>query len=341
MFTDYAVRYDPKIDTDEDLTKKILYSIILRPLQFKKPRVIGVFADSGEGKSLSVLRVEELLLDLLGLKIDDYLEVMNVCNPIEYAEKMHKLLYEKEYKKCNIIALHESRTIVKAKLWQNFMTQAVADVNAMSRSLKRLCFFVVSQFVGDITKDVRLTLNQYWKVTRPIGKNARVQIFMVWKDDRDLESPRLRKRRLQGFLVMPNGRYVRHIPKYLELKMPRAELVKRFDAMDTASKSKIIKSKLERITKEIELDQQQGNSKVDALFNWYMEHKSELMIVSKRIRNKWRTNSDFRIKHDLTNEDTRYFEERINSAFPSNLKQGQKEVDEFERGDEIEAGDEV
>ena len=193
-------------------------------------------------------------MEIQGLDIMDYVDVMNVYTPLEYSTKLNKILFYKAYKKANIFCIHEARTVVKAKLWHGFLAQAISDINAMSRSIKRICTIIISQFIRDITADTRYTLNLYCKISRPLGKPARLYINVMWKDDRDLEKPKLRKRKLSGYLIYPNGKYQRFIPKYFEMKKPSKAIIELFEKADKEGKTKIIRRKQDEVLKELKND---------------------------------------------------------------------------------------
>lgn len=317
-FCDFAVKYDPQKDTKGDLTRKILQSVILGRLKYKKPAVIFVGGMSGEGKSLSCISLQLMLLQLQGVDTQGFMEFMNVMNvftPLEYPEKMQKILYDKRYKKCNIVTVHEARNLVKAKLWQGFLAQAVSDINAMSRSVKRLCVFIVSQFIRDITMDVRYTLNYYMVVRRPKRKPARVYIYVTWFDDRDMEKPKLRKRKLSGYLVLPNGRYQRYIPQYLELSMPPKDIVAEFDKQDTEAKSSIIKGKLEQMIQEMRLEIGEETKKISAMVDYYTRNPDNLSIIGKRYRGAWKLTPQAKEMHALSDDECKRFETQLNMRF--------------------------
>lgn len=311
-FCDFVVKYDPEKDTPEELTKRILYSIIIKRLKAHKPCVCFVGGDSGEGKSKSVLRLQQLLLEIYGLRLQDYLQDINVFTPLEYPKKLDGLLFNKRLKKLDIICMHEAREVVKAKNWQSFLTQSISDVNAMSRSIKRLCIFVISQFIRDITNDIRYTLNYYMIVRRPKGKKARLYINVLWKDDRDLEKPKLRKRKLSGYLVGPDGRYRRYVPQYLEMNLPPREICEEFDRLDTEAKAAIIRRKLDRLIEEMKADVGEQNEKVEKMLEYYAKNVENLHLVGRQLRGKWRLHPDARKMHDLTEPEAEKFERLIN-----------------------------
>jgi hypothetical protein len=306
---DFVIKYDPEKDTDEDIAKKILYSVVIKRMKENKPCVIFLGGDSGEGKSWGSLRLQEMLMEIQGQKLSDYVEHMNIFTPLEYPKKIDPLLFDKKLKKANIVCLHEAREVIKAKLWQSFLTQAISDINAMSRSIKRLTVIIISQFIRDITSDMRYTLNYYMTVSRPRGRKPRLKIQVMWKDDRDLESPKLRKRRLAGYLVYPSGKYKRFIPQYFELNRPSKEITDRFEKLDIESKSAIIKNKINKLLQELESEIGGESDKVKAIVDWYMKDLNNLRLIGRRVRGKFKVHESFKNIHNLSQYELNQFQD--------------------------------
>jgi hypothetical protein len=311
-FFDFVVKYDPEKDTEEDLVKKIFYSIFIKRIKSKKPVVIFISGDSGEGKSYSALRMQEILLTLQEINYKENFEHINVFTPLEYPQKLDNLLFNKELKKVNILTMHEAREIVKAKNWHSFLNQAVSDVNAMSRAVKRICFIIVSQFIRDISVDIRYTLNYYVTVRRPPGQKAKLYISKMWKDDRDLEKPKLRKRRLKGYLVYPNGKYRLYTPEFIELNRPDKEICEMFNKKDFESKAHIIRNKTEKLIKDMKLETETADKKLNAMLEWYMNNPENLDIIGKRYKKGIRLKSEVKLMHDLTDMEVKRFQKMIN-----------------------------
>lgn len=315
-YIDFNVRYDPETESQQDLMAKILYSIIINRLKHKKPVVMFISGDSGEGKSLTALRIQELLLKALGLDIKDYLEVMNVFTPLEYSQKLDQLLYNKELKKVPFLCMHEARNIVKAKEWQSFLNQAIADVNAMSRAIKPLCFIVISQFIRDINTDIRYTLNYYCDAFRPLGSRVQLSISKMWKDTRDLEKPKLRKRRLKGFVQLKGShKKIVFSPRHFEMGKPDKEIVKLFEKLDFESKGKIIRRKMDKLLKEMGEDMGEETKKTDTMAEWYMKNQESLLLIGKRSRGKWKLKPEVKIMHGLTDSELKDFQQSLNEKF--------------------------
>ncbi len=311
-FCDFVVKYDPEKDKPLDITKRILYSVVIKRLKAHKPVVMFVGGDSGEGKSITCLRLQQLLLEIQGLDIRDHMDDINVYIPIEYPEKLRRLLFDKSLKKVNIICTHEAREIVKAKLWYDFLNRSIADINAMSRSVKRLCNMVVSQFIRDISPDIRYTLTYYCVVRRPKNKPARLYINVLWKDDRDLEKPKLRRRKLSGYLVYPNGRYRRYIPQYFEMTKPPKDLVAIFEKRDYEAKAGIIKGKIDKLIQEMKADMGVKNNKIELMVDWYVKHQDNLNVIGRKIRDKWIVKPEVKKMHDLTVDEAKEFQSELN-----------------------------
>ena len=353
-YFDFCVKYDKDKDTPEDLTKRILYSLFIKRIKAKKPVVAFIGADSGEGKSYSALRLMELLLEMQDIDFREVLDDVNVFTPIEYPTKLNNILFpaeaEKYYKdklskeelekklktlkKINVICMHEAREIVKAKNWHTFLNQAISDVNAMSRSIKRLCFFVISQFIRDISSDIRYTLNYYITIHRPQGRKARLSISILWKDDSDLERPRLKKRKIRGYLVDNNGRYRLYQPKYLELTKPDKDIREAFKKRDFESKAMIIRSKIEKLISELKIELQIGSGKVNAMVDWYIKNQENLNLIGKRIRGKWRVKPEVKVMHELTDSESKNFETKLNEKMQKLNMLGEKKPEEKENAGE-------
>jgi len=312
MIIDFAVHYDPEKETSEDLTKKIIYSLIVNPLKYKKPRIVFLSGDSGEGKSWGALRLMQILCEIQGINIKDYLDIINVHTPLEYPTKLDKILFDKSCKKINMICMHEAREVIKAKMWYAFLNQAVGDINAMSRSIKRLCIIIISQFIRDISTDIRYTINYYVKSRRPMGLKPRLYWWVMWKDDRDLEKPKLRKRKIRGFLIYPDGKYRKFEPAYLEVNRPDEELIKAFEQADLESKKGIIKKKISKMLKEMKEDLDIDNPKVANMVEWYSTHVEQLQLIGKRCRKKWKIKPEVKAMHDLTDIEVIEFQTKIN-----------------------------
>lgn len=310
---DFKVHYDPDKDTGETVAKKIIASLIVGRIKHHKPAVLFISGDSGEGKSYSALKLQEWLAEIQKWVLLDYYHICNIHSPLQYMENVDKLLHDPEYKKANILCIHEARDLINSKDWESFLSRAISDVNALSRAIKRLIVIIISQFIRDITKDIRYTINYYIKISRPKGKKARMYFYVMWKDDRDPDNPKLRKRKLCGYLVYPNGKHRQYRPEYIILPKPSKELCEIFEKADREAKTSSIRQKLSKVVDHIKTDMGLEDNKVNKLIDWYAEKTDNLNSIGRIRRNKWKTSQEFRDMHDLNKDEVKRFEEGLNN----------------------------
>lgn len=316
MYSDFIVKFDPTTENDADILRKVFKSLFVNRLKIRKPVIVFIGGDSGEAKSSTAVKLMQILCELQNINIRDYMkkddDVMNCYIPIQYPQKLHKILYEKEYKKVNCIAIHESRDVIKAKMWHSFVATAIADVNAQVRQVKPLAIFIISQFIRDITTDIRYTLTYYITCYRHMsGGHAAIRIYRMWKDDRDLENPKLRKRLVRGIVKYPNGTKRVYVPKMIYFKKPDRDLQEILDHNDLEAKKKIIQGRLERLMKEMQLELDIGNPKLDAMVKYYSDNPESLRLIGKKHYNKWKLLPEVVQMHDLTKEEFKEFQKML------------------------------
>lgn len=331
-YHDFIIPYDSYKDTQQEVTKRIINSLYVRRLNGKKPTVTFISGDSGEGKSWATLKLMETILDLQGIDMRKVNNVINVHTPLQYPEKLRLLLEPKKYcknedqmkelKKTNVLCVHEARTLIKSKKWQDFTSQAVADVNAMSRSLKRIAFFIISQFIRDITTDVRYTLNYYCKCSRPIGKHTKLYFNVMWKDDRDPHNPKLRYRKLCGYFVKPSGSYKKVFIDFFEMERPSKEITDEFDEQDYQAKGKLIHAIMEKMISKLQAEFNYGHKKLEVMAKWYTENPDMLRKIGKTTsRGKWKFKPSVAEIHDLTPTEFKDFVDLMNESLSKQIKE--------------------
>jgi len=122
----------------------------------KKQTVLVLTGDPGEAKSSIAQALTEKLLKNRGIEYLPYVSDVTVYTPFEFPEKERRLLEDKDLKKIPIMIIDEARLVVKAKNWQDFLNQAIADIFALQRRVKQLVLIIVTQDLGDIDKDIVL-----------------------------------------------------------------------------------------------------------------------------------------------------------------------------------------
>lgn len=333
---DFVVKYDRWKDTSEDLVDKILYFLYVRQIKGKFPVVTFISGESGHGKSWGALTLMYKLLKLQGIDMRKVNSIVNVHTPMQYPQKLQRLLSPKKFyedqeeikliKATNVFCVHEARNLIKSKKWQDFVSQAVSDVNAMSRAIKRIAFFIVSQFIRDITTDVRYTLNYYGKCRRTVGESTKLYLSVMWKDDRDLEKPKLRKRKIWGRLISPSGKYKNYEPDYFILSKPPKEIRDQFDEEDYEAKGKIIHALMEKMIAKINTEFNMGEKKLEAMVKWYSQDIETLRKIGHMTkRGNWKFKPQVADAHDLTPSEFKEFSIMMNHKMADMTRIDQEE----------------
>ena len=319
---DFVIRYDPEKDTGATILKKIVNSTIVKPIKSNKPRVVFVSGGSGSGKSETTLFFQVILAKLFGWDIKKHIDDINIYTPAQYSEKMQKLLYDKELKKVNVATIHEARMLVNAKDWQSFTSRSVAHVNAMSRSIKRIVFFIVSQYIRDISTDIRYTLNHYWRISREDGKPVKLYWDVMYSDERDLENVKLKKRKLQGYLVLPNGKYQSFKPDYFEIPRCDKELRQIMEEADREAKRGIIEEQLQELFDQMNLKQNDKTEKLSKIAEWYIKSPDRLIQLGKlNQRKNWRIHKGAIDRHSLKKEEVPILEKMVEKMVKEQIPQ--------------------
>lgn len=316
-YIDFVVKFNPKTETKNDLKNKILYSLFIKRRKANKPTIMFIGGDSGEGKSWTVLRLNEMLYEIVGESYKNYVNVTNIYTPLQYPEKMRLLLDKKnhpEYKNAFSLNIHEARDVVRSANWRSFLNQAIADVNATSRAIKPLNIFIIAQFIRDIDPNIRYTLTYYGTVKRPIGHKPRLKFSVLWKDDHDLEKPKIRKRGLKGIILYESGVKKIYRPKYFEMSRPGKEVIEEFEKEDVESKKSIIQRKLSKLMKEMSLELGENDKKIPAMIEYYLKNPDVLNNIGKlNMKNgKWKLKKECFQMHDLNSDEAKRFEKELN-----------------------------
>jgi len=339
---DFAIKHDPATDSPTLIAKRIFRSIFLKRLQARKPVILGIFARSGEGKSFAALRLMELMCEEQGINFEENFDLMNVRDPAEYADKFEKILNSKkypEYKHINIICMHEAREIIRAKKWFELTAQAVSDVNALSREVKPLMIIIISQYLKDITKEIRLTLTHYAKVRRPnqSGAHSVMQINVVDEDDTDIETPYIYKRQVQGYLRMPNGNYVKYRPDF-EMRLPSKNIVRMFRGADRESKMRLIIDKLSKIADLYRKDSGDTDSskKILTMIDYYSANPERLKDIGKFHKGKkgYQLLPKVRELHGIDLTQAKKFEDEMTKIMKQQSEEFFSLDDDDDKGDE-------
>jgi len=330
--SDFCIRYNKyKGETETDIARKLLYTLVTKRIKSKKPTVWFIGGDSGEGKSSTALTIQNILCQSMGIDLRKVLETMNVLHPVEYPEKLDNLLYSTDptIKKLPFLCIHEARTVVRSKDWNTMLSTLISDVNAMSRAIKPLCTIIISQFIRDITTTVRYTLTYYSTITRPLNKNyGNLKIYKLYKDDRDLEKPKLRKRFLKGYILVAKHKNADPMKesdwdrtwttlKSIKIKKPPEDIYLSFEKLDREGKTTQIRDKVNKMVDQMKLEMGFEDNKIKKIAEHYTSDINTLQSISKKVRGNWRINPKTKEIHGLDKKEAKQLEAEINAIVPT------------------------
>ena len=343
---DFCIRYNPfKGEGEKEITERLLYTLVIKRIKANKPTVWFIGGDSGEGKSSTALTIQHALCNSMGISLLDNLEHMNIMHPKEYADKLKNLLYSKDptIKKLRFFCLHEARTIVNAKDWNSKLAKLISNVNAMSRAIKPLCMIIISQFIKDIQTTVRYTLTYYSTITRPLnGGYGNLRIYKLYKDDSDLEKPKIKKRLIQGYIM--KAKHINADPlvesdwervwtrlKSIKLHKPDKDVYEKFIKLDVEGKTDQMLKEMEEMSEQFKIESGEEDNKINKIANHYTSNVTTLALISKKVRGEWRIKPDVKQMHGLTTKDVQRLQDTVNNIvkdkdWSTDLLEGHGEV---------------
>ena len=272
---------------EQNLSIKILDYTFLERIRCNKPTILVITGDSGEAKSSISQALSEKLLNYHGIDYKPFVNDVTVYTPFEFPEKEQALLEQKRLKKIPLMIIDEARLVVKAKNWHNFINQAIADVLALQRRVKRIFLIVVTQDLDDIDKDIRRQITFWGEAYRPLHGQAELRISKFYKDTRKPSKIELKKRKLRGIIQDYKGRTKLDFPKKFVFKMPSREIWEIYDKQNYLSKGAVIKRKLEEMIANMKKEQGiKEKTRGETLLGYYMkpEKYQELMFHFRTTR---------------------------------------------------------
>jgi hypothetical protein len=278
----------PHSNDPKEIGVKICEQIFVKRVIHKKPTVILCTGDSGEGKSYTAIKILEIVNNYFGVNTLDHMEDQIIYTPLEYSKKMNAILHDKDKKKLKCLVMDEARELVSSHLWYSFVNQAISDVNALHRTIKPLVFVVVVQFIKDVDPATRRTIQYYMNCQRPLNmKYVNVWINRLWKDERDIDSPKIKKRTLRGYLykgdpTVKGVEYSRFFPTVMRVTLPQKEVYKRYEKINLERKSEILKRKLDSLLSLIEKEIGTESTKVKEVVNYFVAHPELQDLIERR-----------------------------------------------------------
>jgi hypothetical protein len=301
-FADFVIKINPEVETIQERTAKVMTALFIRPLKGNMPNIAFFGGKSGRGKSMAVLKIMEDVLASQGIKLLDVLDDVNIYKPTEYTKKWRALLHDDRLKNVGMIAIHESRELVGAKTWHDFLTQTISTVTAISRQIKPISLLIISQDIGDISRDMRKMVDYHIECERKPFGPAKLKWSVIYQDKKDLEKVHLRMRRLRGYVVYADGHMRPWNPYNMVLTLPSQEVQRAFAKADYLAKSVIIDHRFEKMNKQMEKTYGLGNSqgKLTAMVEYYVRNPDMLSQIARMTNKGYKLLPEARTIHELT-----------------------------------------
>jgi len=295
---------------EEQVGEEIIRHLIKNRLTLKKPEIIFIAGGSGEGKSYAAIKIADIVNRMYDIKTVDYLKDMIVYTPLEYSEKVRNILNEKRLKDLHVLIIDEARETVKATLWNSLINRAISDINAMSRAIKRLVIIIVSQSFRDVDKSLRYTITHYCDCSRPSAGASFLRIYTAYQDTYEIDSPKLKKRKLRGILKTDTTRKYISISSFRVSKLEK-EIVDAYEEQSFVAKHSILMRKMDELQKTINKDVGVENSHLDAIINYYSTNIDALNEFLIKKRGKTKFDEKFKMMYNLTTSEMNDLEKKL------------------------------
>ena len=301
------------IKTDKDVNEiaaLIFFRLFYERIQANKPCIVIITGASGEGKSYTCLKIIEEMYKLLKIDITPFVKHFVVMNPLQYSEKLNAILYEKFLRKIKVLQIDEARAVVGSDKWASFVNQTIAHVNAMSRAIKPLMVFIITQSIKDVDNATRRTINYEIKCTRRRYKPVEAEIYKYWIDDHNPENPVLRKRKVYG-IIKQHGENIKVQPRFI-MKKASPEVLRIYEGLMIEGKTELLNNKLTKLTDEMKKDIEVGTfTRVEELHRFFLANPDNLKDWAEYKRKKWKIVPDKAKMLNLTKPQVQELERRL------------------------------
>lgn len=269
----------------ENIEEFVLYNLFIKPTLQKKIVVVLIEGKTGTGKSYTGIFLQEKLEQLFkklfpkkGVEKFD-VEKQVVYTPKEYEEKLNS------WSRAPYLTLmvDELRFLVPKQQWHSLMSQSISDANATIRSVKYESvkhggiIIYNTQTIGDITKDIRKTID-YDIILERKGRKVVGKIYDFFVERYNIETPKV-KQKVVGF----KKNNLNFKIKSMIFKLPSKETRKKFDDLSFNAKKDILEFKLKKVLGEI-------RKHFKGMRNYEEELKDDEVFESVKFLAKWKGN---------------------------------------------------
>lgn len=289
----------------------IFHRLFTEQVKSNMPCVILVTGKSGRGKSEGVLDIQDQMYNYLKKDFINYLDDSVIMVPRDYAIKVKAMLNEKRLKKAFTIQIDEARNVVGSANWASFVNQAINHINNMSRSVKPMAIFILTQFIKDVDPNTRRSID-YWLIFSRRKRNpAQLTPYVLWMDENNPDKPKLRKRRIVG-IIRENGVNRLYKPKFTFERRTRPELLKKYSLLE-AEKGVVLNEKMDALLRRIDRENkvEQGDTQIVALYEHFKANPKQLRAWAEFKKGKWLLKKDMRVKLGLTTPELKLLQDKL------------------------------
>ena len=306
----------------QDAVATIFFQLIYHRLKDDKPCVIGIVADSGEGKSNVAIHIVDVLYKQLGIDLMDFIEDTMIMGIEDYGQKVKAMLHDERLKKCCALIIDEAKATVDSKDWNDMLNRTVSMVNHLSRAIKPLAMFILSQRFRDIDASIRSSLTYYIKVSRPLNEHAWIKVYQFWEDDRDLSNPKPRKSIVEGDLVV-EGKYKRIKLSKIVFPKVRKELWEKYKASMVKAKGDVLQEKFDDMRVALEKKYAgKDKTRLVSLFNMLVEKDFLRQEYGVYKYKKWKLNDEFMNDFNVDKYQKKDLESKLSAYFKGGILDG-------------------
>ena len=301
--------------TIEDVVAMIFFQLIIHRLRDDKPCVIGIVADSGEGKSNVAIHIIDMIYKKLGIDLMDFIEDTMIMGIEDYGVKVQNMLHDQRLKKCCALIIDEAKATVDSKDWNDMLNRTVSMVNHLSRAIKPLAMFILSQRFRDIDASIRSSLTYYIKVSRPLNEHAWIKVYGFWEDDRDLANPKPRKTIIEGDVVV-SGKYKRIKLSRIVFPKVRKELWTKYTDIMVKAKADVLKEKFDDL--RVALEKKYSNKdkgRMANLFNMLVEKDFLRQEYGLYKYKKWKLRDEFMKDFNVDKHQRKELQDKLSQYF--------------------------
>jgi hypothetical protein len=130
----------------------------------------------------------------------------------------------------------------------------------------------------------------------------------MYKDDSDVENPKLRRRKVKGWVVAPDGSKRLYQPSYFEIPRPRREIINKFIELDKEGKTDMLRQKLEKLIQEMKIESGVADDRLKYVANYYVNHNREISLIGKTGKRGFKLNKEAMLMLNMTETEAQKFE---------------------------------